>query len=180
MPAFLLFSACGGTDDTPIDEGNNTENKTVEELATLLGGEGGFKIWEGDSVVWLGTEWWQAKYNTATNTFDPEEEVTNDGNYNFTKHKIWFKHDQYQSERNGYPLGRAKWTDPLGSTGLNYEFEVGNTDIIFVNKMEEYPPAGGRQDWTLLKLDETTFSFEREWRYGGEIKKDRFVWTKKQ
>ncbi|MGB0429022.1 MAG: hypothetical protein ACPGLV_01015 [Bacteroidia bacterium] len=180
LPLMVFLTACGQDDDTPIDEGNKNEPQTVEELATILGGEGGYKLWEGDSLVWEGKEWWQSLYDPATDTYEEEQEVTDDPNYQFLKHKIWFKHSQYSTERFGYPVGKGIWTDRLGSTGFNYEFTEGEMETIYVNKTESYPPDGGRQDWTIITLTDDEFSFERDWRYGGEIKKDRFVWTKKK
>lgn len=177
VPGFLTLAACGGDDETlPIDEGNgNNEPQNVDELSSIFGGTG------KDSVVWTGKQWLQADWDPLTLSWDVENEddITNDPGVNFNEHEIWFRHDDYNTPRLGYPVGKGKWIDPMGKTGFYYEFHAGVMDTIFVNAGEAYPPGGGRQDWVIRNASETEIEFTREWRYGGRSVQDRFIWTLK-
>lgn len=176
LSGFAFINACGGDDEEVIvDEGTGfTAPTDVAGMANLLGGDG------KDSVVWVGQKWTQAAWDPFTLDYSKEEEdITDKPDVRFKEHTIWFKHDDYNTPRFGYPVGKGKWIDPLGKTGFYYELEVGVLDKIFVNTREEYPPAGGRQDWENLKVTENTIEFTRKWKYGSKSVQDRFVWVKK-
>ncbi|MFY0673922.1 MAG: hypothetical protein JXQ87_10975 [Bacteroidia bacterium] len=175
LPFLGFIAACGGDDDTPIDDGNNGNNEptSVDEIGAIIGGDG------QDSVVWVGKEWWQAAWMRTEQKFDDFQEVTNDADYRFTEHEIWFKYDDYNTERFGYPVGKGRWTDPYGKSGFYYEMDNGNMDTLFLNRGESYPPSGGRQDWVMEKITKEELIFVREWYYGNALKKERFIWMKK-
>jgi hypothetical protein len=174
LPALAFVAACGGDDDTPIDEGNgNNEPTSVDEIGAIIGGDG------KDSTVWVGKEWWQAAWLPMEQRYDEYKEVTDEPDFRFTEHEIWFKHDNYNTNRFGYPVGKGKWYDPYGKTGFYYEMDNGNMDTLFVNRIEDYPPRGGRQDWVMEKISKNELVFVREWRYGSALKKERFIWVKK-
>ena len=176
VPGFMAIAACGGDNDEmpPIDDNNggNNEPLNVDELSLILGGDG------KDSVVWVGKQWLQADWDGLQLKYsDDEKDITNDPGVNFTEHEIWFKHDDYNTPRFGYPVGKGKWIDPMGKTGFYYEFKTGVMDSLYVNAREDYPPRGGRQDWVLQSLTETELEYTREWRYGSRSVQDRFIWT---
>lgn len=178
----FYLTSCGGDDEEPPvvddtvviptdDEGTVTKPPTVNELSILLGGPGnGFD----DSLVWKGKQYLIAKWDAQNNEISSaEEDITIEDR--FTENEIWFKRDEYTSDRFGYPVGKGKWIDPLGKTGFNWEFEPDDTKNLYMNRNEQYPPGGGRQDWTIVSLTTSRLEFKRIWQGNQE----RRVWTKK-
>lgn len=159
-------------DDDPIDK--FVAPTTAAEFAKMLGGD------SKDSVVWTGLHWYQRAWDPRKLDYsDEEKEITNDPGIKFTEHWIYFKSDKYQSDRLGYPVGNGKWIDPLGKTGFYYEMDNGVLDQVFINRFEDYPPGGGRQDWFGAKMTKTTFEYQRDWVSGKTKVRERFVWQRK-
>jgi hypothetical protein len=67
----------------------------------------------------------------------------------------------------------------LGKTGFYYEMDNGVSDKVFINRFEDYPPNGGRQDWFEAKMTKTTFEYQRDWVSGKTKVRERFVWQRK-
>ena len=177
LSGMLFLGSCGGDDEEPIvddgivvDDGTTTDDPstdngggsnipTADQYSIRLGGPGNNF---DDSLVWKGSQIFSADWNAQTNsTSSAEEDITEAER--FTEHIFWFKRDKYNSDRLERPLGKGKWIDPLGKTGLNWEFAVDNYKNLSVNKLEKYPPNGGRQDWTIISLTDSRFEFKRIW-----------------
>lgn len=175
----LMISSCG--DDDPVgDDGSGDDNPVVtddgptfssaDEVARTLGGDG------KDSVTWLGQHFYQTPWNPVTQTATGEEkEVTDDPNIRFTEWSMWIKYDDYNSDRFKYPVGKLKWIDPFGKSGMNWEFNNEELDVMYMNNNETAP---SKHQWTDLMVSDTKFEFQREWRSGGSYYKERYVWVK--
>jgi len=178
----FVFASCGDDedpvgDDNPItdDDGGGNGDPTftsVTELANAIGGDG------KDSMTFAGQALYKRQYDPMTQTYGPEEDVTNDPNIQFTKHSMWIKYDSYNSDRFGYPVGKLKLIDPMGKTGMNWEFKPDVFDVMYMNVNEEAPPRGLRHEWTDVKVTKSTFEYSREWQSGGTIYIERYVWTR--
>lgn len=176
----LMFSSCG--DDDPIDDGTDdgpiitTDDdgpafSSSSEVAQTLGGDG------KDSIIWLGQHFYRTPWNPTTQDYSGDEvEVTEDPNIKFTEHSMWIKYDDYSSERFETPVGKLQWIDPFGKSGMNWEFNTEELDVMYINNTETAP---SKHQWTDLIVSETKFEFQREWRSGGSQYKERYVWVKK-
>ena len=170
-----IFLIGCGSDDGDDGGGGDPIPATAAEVVKLFSGEG------KDSTVWLGSKWYQADWDPFTLDYSTKEnDLTDKPGINFTDHVIWFKYDDYFSEEVFFfPVGKARWTDPLGKSNHNWEMDNDINYQLNLNVNEDLPPRGGRQQWTFITVTEDKLEFTREYLYSGAKKKDRFVWTKK-
>lgn len=173
----LTIASCGdddpvgGDDDGTVITDDGPTYTDASQVAQALGGDG------KDSLVWLGQHFYRSTWDPLTQDFSTEEkEVTEDPNILFTQHSMWIKYNDYQSGRLEYPVGKLQWIDAFGKSGMNWEFNTEELDVMYMNNTEQAP---SKHQWTDILVSDTKFEFQREWRSGGTLYKERYVWVKK-